>query len=55
MSRKFYVADEEIWNSIEENLVEISMGLKKDKQEVMKEALEFFYEQYYRKLIREVM
>ena len=51
---KIYIADSEIEESIKENLDEISTGLRKPKQEVLKEALDFFYHQYYRKLIREV-
>ncbi len=49
---KIYVTDSEIEESIRENLDELEIGLAKSKQEVIKEALDFFYEQYYRKLIR---
>ena len=49
---KIYVTDSEIEESIRENLDELTISLGLDKQEVVKEALEFFYEQYYRKLLR---
>lgn len=52
---KIYVTDSEIEESIRENLDEISTGLRKPKQEVLKEALDFFYTEYYRKLLREVV
>ena len=49
---KIYVTDSEIEESIRENLDELTVSLGLDKQEVVKEALDFFYHQYYRKLIR---
>ncbi len=49
---KIYVTDSEIEESIRENLDELTVSLGLDKQEVVKEALEFFYEQYYRKIMR---
>ena len=49
---KIYVTDSEIEESIRENLDELTVSLGLDKQEVVKEALDFFYEQYYRKLLR---
>lgn len=49
---KIYVTDSEIEESIRENLDELTVSLGLNKQEVVKEALEFFYEQYYKKLLR---
>ena len=49
---KIYVTDSEIEESIRENLDELTVSLGLDKQEVVKEALDFFYHQYYRKLLR---
>jgi predicted DNA-binding protein len=49
---KLTVTDSELEESIKENLNELSISLGMSKQNVMKEALEFFYEQYYRKIIK---